>query len=225
MVNGNTKSKRDTSTKNDNSRLNNSQPAVRPQDNGIQDYDSEILGSTNLQARPLQRRDRHQASTSSQARNILHRDRDQASTSSQARNLQQECNNDQQEQTNIVENEWKIAGRNRRRQRVKPEGYVVGSRTSSTGLSGVERVFDLFIGGCNCETNVEDIKSYCNDLGVDLKKVEILQTKSEWYRAFKISVFLSDRDRLMSPETWPKGIFIRKFYKARIGRNNLVNES
>ena len=36
----------------------------------------------------------------------------------------------------------------------------------------MERVFDLFIGGCNCETNVEDIKSYCNDLGVDLKKLK-----------------------------------------------------
>ena len=121
-------------------------------------------------------------------------------------------------------NEWKIVERNRRR-RGNRELNVAGTRTSVTGLSGVERVFDLFVGGCNVDTCTEDIKDYCKNLEVNLKKVEILETKSDWYRAFKISMLQSDREKLMMPDSWPQGVFVRKYFKARLGRGNFNNRS
>ena len=50
-----------------------------------------------------------------------------------------------------------------------------------------------------------------------------MQTKSEWYSAFKISMKQSERDMLMSADSWPQGVFVRKFYKAKIGRLNHNN--
>ena len=50
-----------------------------------------------------------------------------------------------------------------------------------------------------------------------------MQTKSEWYSAFKISMKQSDRDMLMKSDSWPQGVFVRKFYKAKLGRDNHNN--
>ena len=115
--------------------------------------------------------------------------------------------------------EWQVV-RNRKLQRGKRQVNVAGTRKSPSGLSGVERIYDLFVGGCNRDTTVDDIKKCCTSLEVDLKKVELMQTKSEWYSAFKISMKQSDRDMLMNADSWPQGVFVRKFYKAKLGRDN-----
>ena len=107
--------------------------------------------------------------------------------------------------------EWKVV-RNRKPHRGNRQVNVAGTRRNPIGLSGVERIYDLFIGGCDRETTVNDIKDYCKSLGVELKKVELMQTKSEWYNAFKISMKQSERDMLMSADSWPQGVFVRKFY-------------
>ena len=200
VVNGKTKPKRNHNANSDNSRLNNSQSAVSSQDNGI-------LDSTILQVRPQQQRVQ-----------------DQASTSLQARNLQEDPEIGQETESNGQNNEWMVASRNRRRTQARRGGHVTGSRTSTSTLNGADRVFDLFVGGCKCDTTTEDITNYCKDLGVDLKKVEILESKSEWYRPFKLSMLQNHRDILLKAESWPQGIFVRKFYKARNGRNNYVNQ-
>ena len=118
--------------------------------------------------------------------------------------------------------EWQVV-RNRKLQRGKRQVNVAGTRKSPSGLSGVERIYDLFVGGCNRDTTVDDIKKYCTSLGIDLKKAELMQTKSEWYSAFKISMKQSDRDMLMKSDSWPQGVFVRKFYKAKLGRDNHNN--
>ena len=118
--------------------------------------------------------------------------------------------------------EWQVV-RNRKLQRGKRQVNVAGTRKSPSGLSGVERIYDLFVSGCNHDTTVDDIKKYCSILGVDLKKAELMQTKSEWYSAFKISMKQSDRDTLMKSDSWPQGVFVRKFYKAKLGRDNRNN--
>ena len=118
--------------------------------------------------------------------------------------------------------DWEVV-RNRKPHRGKRQVNVSGTRRNPTGLSGVERIFDLFVGGCNRETTINDISDYCKSLGVELKKVELMQTKSEWYNAFKISMKQSERDMLMSADSWPQGVFVRKFYKAKLGRLNHNN--
>ena len=130
----------------------------------------------------------------------------------------EEC--DERQQPTTGGSSWQLV---RSRRRVKPIVGVSGTRKKEEGLTGAQRVFDLFVGGCQRESNEDNIKSYCKKLGVNLKKVEKLQSKSDWYNAYKISMWENERDILMKPESWPQGIFVRKFYKAKVSRHNVSN--
>ena len=131
----------------------------------------------------------------------------------------QECD-ERDQSTTEGSSRWQLV---RSRRRVKPNVGVSGTRKKEEGLTGAQRVFDLFVGGCQRESNEDNIKSYCKKLGVNLKKVEKLQSKSDWYNAYKISMLENERDILMKPESWPQGIFVRKFYKAKVSRHNVSN--
>ena len=91
---------------------------------------------------------------------------------------------------------------------------ISGTKRSAT-LSGVPKVLDVFVGGCELSSTHHQIEEYCKSSGIDLKGCEPLETKSRWYKSYKISVLLSHRDKLLQPEFWPEGIFVRKFFKAR----------
>ena len=73
----------------------------------------------------------------------------------------------------------------------------------------------IFIGGCSLNCTEDDLKSYCSSIGVTPKACTNLETKASWYTAFKITVAEAERDKLMSPDLWPEGIFLRKFYAPR----------
>ena len=47
---------------------------------------------------------------------------------------------------------------------------------------------------------------------VNTVKVEKLLIKTDLYSAYKITVFLSDRDKLLTPDLWPEDVVVDKFY-------------
>ena len=102
----------------------------------------------------------------------------------------------------------------------RPHSYncksvISGTKPVGNGLSSDTRILDIFVGGCGLDTTEDDIFKYCNDNGVNLKKCELLQSKSEWYKSFKVSVIADNRDELLKSEFWPKGIFVRKFFRPK----------
>ena len=93
---------------------------------------------------------------------------------------------------------------------------IAGTREhNSGGLTGVQRILDVFIGGCDKATVCSDITEFCTTNGVQVRECISLPTKAQWYVAFKVSVTASDRDKLLNPEFWPAGVFVRKFLKAK----------
>ena len=88
-------------------------------------------------------------------------------------------------------------------------------KDSNSGLAGVERVVDVFVGGCKIDTIDTHIIEHCKSSNVDAKKCESLPTKSEWYSSFKVSVCMTDREKILNPDFWPCGVFVRKFFRAR----------
>ena len=50
---------------------------------------------------------------------------------------------------------------------------------------------------------------------VVVSKCESLVTRNENSKSFKVSLNVSDRQKLLSPEVWPEGIICRKFYSGR----------
>ena len=96
---------------------------------------------------------------------------------------------------------------------------VTETSTLSGNMNDVQRIMYIFVGGCGTNLNEETIKQNFTRIGVELKKVEHLTTKCEWYKAYKISMKASDREEFMKSESCPQRIFVRKYFKARTGRN------
>ena len=107
-------------------------------------------------------------------------------------------------------------------------GRIFGTKISSTegGLRSSGRNMDLFIGRCELNTTIEDIKSHCRDsCNVNVIECIDLQSKSQYFKSFKINVSLSDRNRLLAPELWPEGIIVKKFFRRRSQTLNESNNS
>ena len=107
--------------------------------------------------------------------------------------------------------------------RTKRNSNVYGTRTApsgSNGLRSANRVLDVFVGGCSLDCEAQELKSYCESSGIEVKECVALDSRSEWSKSFKISVDLANRDKLLEPELWPNGIVVRKFYKPRSPRTD-----
>ena len=113
----------------------------------------------------------------------------------------------------------------KRRQNRNRNPNISGTRISNSGLSGAPRIFDLFVGGCEIGSTKEGIMDYCVENGVNVAKCDDLRNKSPWYKSYKLSMVESERDKLLVPEFWPQGIFVRKFYKPRQRQDSSVESS
>ena len=116
---------------------------------------------------------------------------------------------------------WQVAGRNRRNgrdpQRRNGSSRIVGSRqVVGSGLSSAPlRDLDIFIGGCHLDSTEDEIKEICQTANVGVKALINLPTKSTWYKSYKLTVQHGDREKVLVPDVWPHGIFVRKFFFSR----------
>ena len=52
----------------------------------------------------------------------------------------------------------------------------------SGNLNGVQGIMDIFTGSCDTNSSDEGIKQHCTSIGAELKIVEHLTTKCEWFK-------------------------------------------
>ena len=74
---------------------------------------------------------------------------------------------------------------------------IVGSRESGRrcGLPAVQSFFELFVDVYDLVTSEDGIKYLYSSNDVTVKKCESIPAKCEWYKSFKVSVLLDDRDK------------------------------
>ena len=77
---------------------------------------------------------------------------------------------------------------------------ITGTSTASGNLNGVQRISDIFVGVCDTYSNEEEMKQHCTSIGVELKKVDHLNTESEWYKAYKISIKSGDSEKCIKSD-------------------------
>ena len=82
---------------------------------------------------------------------------------------------------------------------------------------------DVFLGNLDLGVTPEALLDYISDeLNVNVMKCELLVSKyieNPSSKSFKVTLNISDRDKLLSPEAWPEDVICRKFYSARNARN------
>ena len=100
---------------------------------------------------------------------------------------------------------------------------IRGSKTVQGKQLGAVRYADLFIGGCNKDVVVDDIKNYCtNSLKVDVIECTPLVTKSARFNSFKLTLDYESREKLLSGEFWPNRVVVRKFTQPRSASSNSI---
>ena len=87
-------------------------------------------------------------------------------------------------------------------------------------LIGVERIFDLYLGGCATQTSESDVLSHIRDQCNIEAKCEELQCSSNYFKAFKITVKASEKEKLLSASIWPRGVFINNYFKPRVAQSH-----
>lgn len=103
-------------------------------------------------------------------------------------------------------------------------GFRGAKKHENSAFRAVKRTADVFLGRVSTDATENDILDYVkNNFSVTVTKVEKLQIKTDLYNAFKITVFLVDREKLFNSELWPEDVIVNKFFN-RSKRNNSVNK-
>ena len=124
-------------------------------------------------------------------------------------------------------NDWKIVQKKRKQrnnnqqsQEDKKSGKstsfrVLGAKKDGvSALKAVKRTADIYLGRVEKTVSADDIENYIQEVfNVKVENVESLQIRTDQYKAFKITVDLALRDKLFTPEAWPEGIIVNKFYR------------
>ena len=78
------------------------------------------------------------------------------------------------------------------------------------------KLVDLYIGQCSLKTRSEDILYHCNrHLSVDPINCEELNCRNPSVKSFKLTISLYDRDYMLLPENWPRGVYVRRFFSKQ----------
>ena len=103
---------------------------------------------------------------------------------------------------------------------------VLGSgQAPNGGLQGIVRKYDIFVGGCSLNSDAAVIENHLKDIcKINNFSCEQLPTKSIIHKAYKVTVSLAIRNKLLDPILWPEGIIVRKFYRPR-GSSGVHNSS
>ena len=92
------------------------------------------------------------------------------------------------------------------------KAFVGTRKTTSTGLKGAEKSFDLYIGRCDPSVDEETVTKYLQELEIQLLSCETLNSKIKHRKSFKVVVKYSDKDKLLDTDVWPEGIICRRFH-------------
>ena len=101
--------------------------------------------------------------------------------------------------------------------RSKMKNKTEGTRESNNdSLKCAKKMVDLYIGRCDVDIQPKTVIEYVkNELKIEVIECSELDTRVRFSKAFKLTVELSDRSKLLDLESWPKGIIVRKFYNRR----------
>ena len=87
----------------------------------------------------------------------------------------------------------------------KKRNIQYGTRKATNNkFKSAQKTADLYIGRCDPEITPEDISTYLkDDLNSLCLKCEELKTRIPFSKAFKVTVYLKDRDQLLDTDCWP----------------------
>ena len=104
----------------------------------------------------------------------------------------------------------------KKKERQKHNKIIRGTATPSSGLTGApEPSRHLFVYRATQETTVSDLENFAVDKNFTVRNVECMSNQNAKFKSFKLSVPMSEFDRLFEDDLWPEGIRVRRFIPPR----------
>ena len=93
----------------------------------------------------------------------------------------------------------------------------MGSKKSTRiALKSAPRRADIYLGNCDLQVTSDDIKEYIhNEMNISIEKCEPLASRNPNCKSFKITLNVTDRQKLLSADVWPENIICRKFFNPK----------
>ena len=102
--------------------------------------------------------------------------------------------------------------------RKKRRNNIVGARkVNDCGtIKSAVRSVDVYVGNCDLDVSEESLGNYIkNEIGVIVRKCSLLVSRNTNCNSFKVEMDINVREKVLSPDAWPEGIIIRKFYNPK----------
>ena len=97
--------------------------------------------------------------------------------------------------------------------RFQSRSLVTGAKSSDGKFKAADKTCDLFIGKVAKSVEVISIKDYIeSNFNVKVLNIAIMEIKTAYFNAFKVTLSNFDREKLFQPDKWPEGVVIDKFY-------------
>ena len=93
---------------------------------------------------------------------------------------------------------------------------VIGTRSDGNTLKvSSGRFISIFVSRLDPSVSCDALSAYINDVHSINAKCEQLITKYNSYASFKVDVTCNDMSTFLSPDKWPQGVYLRKFFNNK----------
>lgn len=119
---------------------------------------------------------------------------------------------------------WKTVNKNRRRNRARDklvsrtasDCAIIGASQQSSKLKSVPKTVSLYITRLTPNTSAADIEEQLKERSPEAKAVEMFSKFPDIYKSFKVTINIDNYDSVMTPEAWPTGVRVDKFFHWRV---------
>ena len=99
--------------------------------------------------------------------------------------------------------------------RRKKRSVVLGTGNAGGCVRGAPRTRDLFVYRVDKTVTADDMQRFLSDSGVTVSAIELVSKDCARNCSFRVTVPLTNLDRIFDPMVWPAGIGVR-FFRRRL---------
>ena len=101
----------------------------------------------------------------------------------------------------------------RKRTATKPKA-VIGTKCATTLKAKAGRFTAVFVSRLDPDTTEDDMECYMRETHNLKSTCSKLRSKHDSYASFKVEVFCQNLSDFYSPDKWPAGIYLRRFFNV-----------
>jgi hypothetical protein len=102
-----------------------------------------------------------------------------------------------------------------RQNRPKYKAVVSGTGSNGRVKGGPPPMRDFFVYRVDTDTTEDDIKFLLDEKNIMFTKILRASKPGSMFHSFRLTVPVTEQDKVMDPSTWPMGIQVRRFYVKR----------